>query len=179
MELKFKKGDLVKYGPNKDAVMVLTGENFYNPLDDTVLWRGMDIHGNYHEIPQYKLELVKNEKPPALTFDAFLKANIERCNAGFGHKLEDWSLLEWGGACAGEIGEACNKAKKLKRFDNNIKGNKPGENQKNLLDAMGKEIADAVVYAFLWFAAAGLDPAEYVRKVFNDKSDEIGSDIKI
>lgn len=114
-----------------------------------------------------------------LTFEQLTKANIERCEKGFGHKLESWSLLEWGGACAGEIGEACNKAKKLKRFDTGIKGNKPGENQKALLDAMGKEIADAVVYAFLWFAAAGLDPAEYVRKVFNDKSDEIGSDIKI
>ena len=122
---------------------------------------------------------MSDAKYNSLTFDAFLKANIERCNAGFGHKLEDWSLLEWGGACAGEIGEACNKAKKLKRFDTGIKSNKPGENQKALLDAMGKEIADAVVYAFLWFAAAGLDPAEYVRKVFNDKSDEIGSDIKI
>ena len=178
MELKFKKGDTVSFGNNNETI-ILTGENMYSLMDDAVYWRGIDTKGNIISKPQYELKLVENKKPPTLTFDAFLKANIERCNAGFGHKLEDWSLLEWGGACAGEIGEACNKAKKLKRFDTGIKRNKPGENQKALLDAMGKEIADAVVYAFLWFAAAGLDPAEYVRKVFNDKSDEIGSDIKI
>lgn len=177
MELKFKKGDTVSFGSNNETI-ILTGESMYSPMEDTVFWRGLDIKGNVISKPQYELKLVEKEKS-TLTFDAFLKANIERCNAGFGHNLEDWSLLEWGGACAGEIGEACNKAKKLKRFDTGIKGNKPGENQKALLDAMGKEIADGVVYAFLWFAAAGLDPAEYVKKVFNDKSDEIGSDIKI
>ena len=179
MELKFKKGDKVKYGPDQYDVMTLTGNNNYDMLYDAIAWQGVNFKGDTLWKLQNEITFIKNEKPPALTFDAFLKANIERCNAGFGHKLEDWSLLEWGGACAGEIGEACNKAKKLKRFDTGIKGNKPGENQKNLLDAMGKEIADGVVYAFLWFAAAGLDPAEYVRKVFNDKSDEIGSDIKI
>jgi len=178
MELKFKKGDTVSFGNNNETI-ILTGENMYSLMDDAVYWRGIDTKGNIISKPQYELKLVENKKPPTLTFDAFLKANIERCNSGFGHSLDSWSLLEWGGACAGEIGEACNKAKKLKRFDTGIKGNKPGENQKALLDAMGKEIADAVVYAFLWFAAAGLDPAEYVRKVFNDKSDEIGSDIKI
>ena len=177
MELKFKKGDTVSFGSNNETI-ILTGESMYSPMHDAVLWAGIDTKGNIISKLQYELKLVEKEKP-ILTFDAFLKANIERCNADFGHKLEDWSLLEWGGACAGEIGEACNKAKKLKRFDTGIKGNKPGENQKALLDAKGKEIADGVVYAFLWFAAAGLDPAEYVRKVFNDKSDEIGSDIKI
>lgn len=114
-----------------------------------------------------------------LTFKQLTKANVERCNSGFGHKLDSWSLLEWGGATAGEIGEACNKAKKLIRYRDNVKGNKPGENQQNLLEAMGEEMGDGLVYLFLWFAAAGLDPEEYVKRVFNRKSDEIGSDIKI
>lgn len=114
-----------------------------------------------------------------LTFKHLAEVNIERCNAGFGHKLDAWSLLEWGGATAGEIGEACNKAKKLIRYRDNVKGNKPGENQKILLEQMAGEIADGIIYAFLWAAAGGIDLEAAVIKAFNDKSDEIGSDIKI
>lgn len=114
-----------------------------------------------------------------LTFNKFQQQNEVRCVNGFGHNLNDWSLMEWGAATAGEIGEACNKAKKLKRIVQNIKGNKEGENFKNLSDAMAREIADSIVYSFLWLSAAGYNAEEVVRSVFNSKSDEIGSDIKI
>lgn len=114
-----------------------------------------------------------------LDFTDFQDANEKRCIEGFKHRLEDWSLMEWGAATAGEIGEACNKAKKVKRELQNIKGNKPGENRFNLKDDMAKEIADGIVYSFLWLSAAGYNVEEIVREVFNKKSDEIGSDIKL
>lgn len=114
-----------------------------------------------------------------LTFEKFQEANEERCTKGFGHKLDDWSLMEWGAATAGEVGEACNKAKKIKRELQNIKSNKIGENRFDLKDAMAKEIADSIVYSFLWLSAAGYNAEEVIRDVFNSKSDEIGSDIKI
>jgi|SRR6185312_4745003 len=114
-----------------------------------------------------------------LNFTEFQNANEERCVNGFGHKLGDWSLLEWGGACAGEIGEACNKAKKLKRFDGGIRGNKEHETYGDLKDELAREIADGMIYAFLWLSAAGYNAEELIRETFNKKSDEIGSDIKV
>lgn len=114
-----------------------------------------------------------------LTFKKLTEANIERCKKGFKHTLESWSLLEWGGATAGEIGEACNVAKKIIRYRDGVKGNKPTDNIENLKVKLGGEIADGIVYAFLWASAADIDLEAAVRKAFNDKSDEIGSDVKI
>lgn len=114
-----------------------------------------------------------------LTFNQFQSLNEARCINGFGHKLEDWSLMEWGAATAGEVGEACNKAKKIKRELQNIKGNKPNETLAGLRNAMAKEIADSIVYSFLWLSAAGYNAEEMIIEVFNTKSDEIGSNIKL
>ena len=114
-----------------------------------------------------------------LDFTEFQELNNRRCKEGFGHNLDSWSLLEWGGATAGEIGEACNKAKKLMRFRDGIKGNKEYDTYDQLRLEMGKEIADGIVYGFLWVSAAGLNMEELIREVFNKKSEEIGSDIKV
>lgn len=114
-----------------------------------------------------------------LTFLDFQRKNEKRCVEGFNHKLSDWSFMEWGSATAGEVGEANNVAKKLKRIDQNIKGNKAGETTEVLKDKMAKEIADGIIYSFLWLSAAGYDVEEVMREVFNSKSDEIGSDIKV
>lgn len=114
-----------------------------------------------------------------LTFTEFQNKNEDRCVSGFKHNLNDWSLMEWGAATAGEVGEACNKAKKIKRITQNIKGNKDYENFGNLKDDMAREIIDGMIYSFLWLSAAGYNAEELIVKVFNAKSDEIGSDIKI
>lgn len=114
-----------------------------------------------------------------LNFTEFQNANEERCVKGFNHKLDGWSLLEWSGAMAGEVGEACNKAKKLKRFDGNLKGNKLSDNQHDLKDAFAGEIADAIIYGFLCLSSAGYNAEEIIRDIFNRKSEEIGSDIKV
>lgn len=114
-----------------------------------------------------------------LTFKRFQSANAIRCVEGFNHSLDGWSLLEWCGAMAGEVGEACNKAKKLKRFEMELKGNKPNETIAGLRNAMALEIGDAIVYGFLVLSAAGYDVEEIIKEVFNTKSDEIGSNVKV
>lgn len=114
-----------------------------------------------------------------LTFLDFQRKNEKRCVEGFGHNLNDWSLMEWGAATAGEVGEGCNKAKKLKRAEQGIKGNRSEETTERLKDDMAREVVDGIVYSFLWLSAAGYDVEEMVRTVFNNKSDEIGSDIKV
>lgn len=114
-----------------------------------------------------------------LTFNQFQLANEERCKKGFNHSLDGWSLLEWCGAMAGEVGEACNKAKKLKRFEMELKGNKPNETVAGLRNAMALEIGDSIVYGFLVLSAAGYNVEDVIKEVFNTKSDEIKSDIKV
>lgn len=114
-----------------------------------------------------------------LSFLDFQRKNEKRCVEGFNHQLDDWSFMEWGSATAGEVGEANNKAKKLKRLQQNIKGNKAGETYNRLREDMAREVIDGIVYSFLWLSAAGFDAEILLREVFNAKSDEIGSDIKI
>lgn len=114
-----------------------------------------------------------------LTFLDFQRKNEKRCIEGFKHHLEDWSLMEWCGAATFEYGEAGNKAKKLKRIDQNIKGNKAGETKARLTEDMAKEICDGIIYGFLAISAAGYDVETLIREVFNAKSEEIGSDILI
>lgn len=88
--------------------------------------------------------------------------------------------MHWGCATAGEIGEACNVAKKLGRYQiGNERANKPGENQQNLLIKLSDEIADGVIYADLWLASQGQDLGDAIVRVFNRKSDELGVDIKL
>lgn len=102
-----------------------------------------------------------------LTFSELRKANVERCTKSFKHNLFQWSPLEWGGAMAGECGEACNLLKKMKRGENvDIKD-------------IAHEIADMVVYADLLSAALGIDLGEAVREKFNIVSDRKNSKVKL
>lgn len=99
-----------------------------------------------------------------LDFSEFQRKNVERCIHGFKHELNVRSLMKWGSATA---------------YEQNISGNKPGETVQLLKDGLAKEIADRIIYSFLWLSAAGYSAEEVIRIVFNAKSDEIGSDIKI
>jgi len=112
-----------------------------------------------------------------LNLAEFRIKNIERCEKGFGHSLDSWSVAEWGNAAAGECGEACNVAKKLLRFRDNVAGNK--KSKEEYIKDLASEIAGTLIYLDLWAASQGIDLAQAVKDEFNNKSDEIGSDIKI
>jgi NTP pyrophosphatase (non-canonical NTP hydrolase) len=95
------------------------------------------------------------------------------------HGLKSWSALEWAGAMAGEAGEACNAAKKLKRIEDEI-ANINLEDGRSLTDresASAKivdEIADTVIYGVLLAERVGMDLEEAIRSKFNRKSEEYG-----
>lgn len=114
---------------------------------------------------------------------AFSKANRERCTSetGFNHALDSWSPAEWTNAMAGELGEAANLTKKIKRHDQGIRGNvKPEDQDRESLRCRAiHEIADVIIYADLAIQALGGDTSEAVRDIFNRKSAEIGCDIVI
>ena len=46
--------------------------------------------------------------------------NVSRAQRWHPGGLAEWSALEWAGAMAGEAGEACNAAKKLKRIETGV-----------------------------------------------------------
>lgn len=100
---------------------------------------------------------------------------------GFNQKEAKWSSLEWGGAVAGEIGEACNIAKKLIRLRGKQRGNvkKSDQSEARLVKRLHKEIADGLLYLVLWIAYEKGDLSDSVVEVFNKKSKQLGYDFML
>lgn len=118
-----------------------------------------------------------------LDFALLRERNKERCERLF-HSISEWRPSQWTNAMAGEVGEACNITKKMDRVwpANQFKQNwnKPEDQRMaDLEERMAEEIADAVIYADLAMQRIGRDLGEEVRKKFNSKSEEIGSDIRL
>lgn len=112
----------------------------------------------------------------------FSVVNLARCVSpdGFCHALESWSIAEWTNAAAGEIGEACNLAKKLLRHRDGVAGNKPEDQDvESLKRRCAEELADVVIYVDLAMQFLGYDMNETVRRVFNRKSDELGAPYRV
>ena len=101
-----------------------------------------------------------------LGFQELRDANVRRCEESF-FALDHWSPTDWACALAGEVGEACNLVKKLRR----------GEEVEPY--RIGYELADTVIYADLLAARLGLDLGELVRTKFNIVSDRKGSTVKL
>ena len=99
-----------------------------------------------------------------LTFGELRKANVRRCEQVF-HHLNDWSPSDWSNAMAGEVGEACNLTKKLRRGD------------KVNIAFLEEEIADVIIYADLLAARLGINLDMAVRRKFNEVSDRRNSNI--
>jgi NTP pyrophosphatase (non-canonical NTP hydrolase) len=104
--------------------------------------------------------------------------NLARCVSqdGFNHPLDSWSIAEWTNAIAGEAGEACNIAKKLIRFRDQVRGNtKPGDtNEVDLRHRLALELADVVIYCDLTARALGVDLEAVTVEAFNRKSEQLG-----
>lgn len=107
------------------------------------------------------------------------QANILRCERDWKHSLNGWSVAEWGNAAAGEMGEACNIAKKMLRWDHNIRVELAGKTRDEYKEDLANEIADVLIYLDLWAASEGISLEDAVRKAFNNKSKEIGSEVKL
>lgn len=114
----------------------------------------------------------------SLTIKQIIEAGVSRANRWHKGGLQDWSPLEWAGAMAGEAGEACNAAKKLKRIEDGIANINEGD--RSLVDRdkaahqVTKEVADTILYGILLAARVGGDLNAALIEVFNKKSEEYG-----
>jgi len=101
-----------------------------------------------------------------LTFNELRRANIERCEGSW-HPIAEWTPTDWACAAAGEMGEACNFIKKLRR----------GEDIS--METIGKELADTVTYLDLLAERLGINLGDAVRSKFNEVSLRIGSEVTL
>ena len=82
----------------------------------------------------------------------------------------DWSLNDWGIAVAGELGEAANILKKIRRGDFTLEAAR---------EDLGKELADAVTYLDILAMQAGIDLGEATRLKFNEVSERVKANVFI
>lgn len=111
-----------------------------------------------------------------LSFNELRDANVRRCEDAF-HPVVAWSPTDWATAMAGEVGEACNVVKKLRRIDSSPQiGHAPVD---ALVADLAKELADTVIYADLLAARMGIDLGESVRAKFNEVSARVKSEVRL
>lgn len=101
-----------------------------------------------------------------LDFSTMRHANHNRNETKF-TGCREWTLGDWGNAMAGEVGEACNKIKKLRRGDDISHR------------AIADELADVVLYADLLADKLGISLGAAVARKFNEVSRRVGSHIRL
>lgn len=121
---------------------------------------------NYaHENPDLSLITLVNANMARI--DSFKNSKGEIVHAP-GRDGNDWSLLEWAGAMAGEMGELANLCKKVKRGDIDL--NDP---------RIAQELADVIIYGAILAHVARINLSKAIIETFNNKSVEVDSPIRI
>lgn len=120
------------------------------------------------------LDEIKRLRQGPLTFAQLRGVNVSRCAKWHGTGSEPWVLSDWSNAAAGELGEACNVVKKIRRVQTGAKHDPEGHRMADLKVKLKKEIADTAIYLDLLAHHAEVDLAEAIREKFNEKSIENG-----
>jgi len=114
-----------------------------------------------------------------LTFNTLREASIKRMPEFKNKKGEpahakpdgsDWSLGEWVCAITGELGEAANIIKKVKRGDISLEEARP---------EIAKELADVQIYLDILAKQCGVDLGKATIEKFNEVSERVGTNIRI
>jgi NTP pyrophosphatase (non-canonical NTP hydrolase) len=114
-----------------------------------------------------------------LTFNTLRNGNIARLPEFKNNKGKvahdqpdgsDWSLNDWMTACVGELGEAANVLKKVRRGDLTLDEARP---------KLIMEFADVVIYLDIMAKQANINLGEAVMETFNAKSIKVGSRVRL
>lgn len=112
-----------------------------------------------------------------MTFAGFRAANQRRCEETF-HPVDEWSPTDWACALAGEVGEACNLIKKLRRLRGSM-ADDADVKRNNLKVKIGKELADVMAYLDLLALRLGIDLEAATIQKFNEVSARVGSPLRL
>ena len=82
----------------------------------------------------------------------------------------DWSLPEWMNAVAGELGEAANIIKKVRRGDMTLEEARA---------SLAEEFADIVTYLDITAMQAGINLGKATMDKFNKVSERVGSTVRL
>lgn len=112
-----------------------------------------------------------------MNIDDFQRINAMRARRWHQGDLNQWSLLEWCGAMAGEVGEACNAAKKLRRLEKELPNREagvPSSDRRHLETWVTREVVDGIIYGLIILSVLGVDAGAAIAVVFDQKSVEYG-----
>lgn len=93
-----------------------------------------------------------------LTLDEFSAANATRAarwHPGFPDD-DTWNLADWSNAMCGEAGEAANIVKKIRRYEDGLRG-ESDPTLDELREMLAEELADIITYADLLATKADID----------------------
>lgn len=119
------------------------------------------------------------DRPAApLTFARLSRVNrarARRWHDGFPHREgpHEWTGADWSNAMCGEAGETANVVKKLRRQETNLRG-AVDPDFRVLIEKLGDEIADTLIYADLLATYYGVDLAAAIVRKFNAISEREG-----
>ena len=120
-----------------------------------------------------------------LTFAELREANRRRlpqfrnARGELAHKVadgSDWTPADWVVALLGELGEAANIMKKMRRGDF---GDKDDREYQIALEYVKREFADVIIYLDLLALQFDIDLGDAVVLKFNEKSHDVGATVFI
>jgi NTP pyrophosphatase (non-canonical NTP hydrolase) len=109
----------------------------------------------------------------SLELSRLREVNVARCARWHGPDSEPWVVSDWTNAMCGEAGEAANVAKKIRRQTTGAV-NAGDPEMADLIEMLGAELADTVIYADLVAAHMGIDLAAAIADKFNVVSERHG-----
>lgn len=114
-----------------------------------------------------------------LTFKEFAQANGDRMRQWHEGDGEPWTGADWGNAAAGEMGEACNVVKKLRRIETGVALGRDDPARDELRRMLADELADTIAYLDLLAQHYGINLGVAVADKFNRVSDREGFPQKV
>lgn len=106
-------------------------------------------------------------EPKPLTFDLLREVDDARQARWHVPDSEPWSGSDWSNAMCGEAGEAANVVKKIRRLETGVAHRESESEIADLVDALGLELADLLIYADLVALHYGIDLGQAVIRKFN------------
>lgn len=130
-------------------------------------WDGHHTDEKYQRVLRCALTLLTaaSSAPTAGEFALLRSKSVPRCEAVF-FPVKSWSVTDWACALAGEVGEVCDAAKKLKRGDGTVQD-------------IADELADVLTYADLLAASLDIDLWQALCHKFNVVSERYQSPIRL